>query len=519
MDYCKKNRNKHLQHTIHHLFIFNKYIYLNIFCLYVYRHSSCVMAVLNHIKKLLFYLTVTAIITTGFLYYKQHNKFVKPKELATRKPRVLADIAGLNAILSRKYIADLEDIRRKLLQTNLTTNTVHRNLSAPLDTRNHTRFIDVLSQHRINGVHSIWLSESDDVLAPYMVKNYYPFTMSDCHVYKRVRGGNCYTDPQDVQTPIPFSKALHMDVIVRSYSINSHKQSQYNFTYILVFAGAITTPSGDVVKDNWKVVPWSCHPDELFYYFQPTSRLGRYREVFVLAQHKGTTFFHFTIENLPRIAAYLSFLLRHPTIKIHVRTKTGFTLPFLAALGIASSRLVSEYSQADIVYMPAGTPCGQTTLFNVQLVSLQLRAGLSDPAPPRDTIILIRRSKKRWFNHHDDIFAMIRKHADSAGLKAVVYGDNPVPGFNETRQLFSRAYIVVAPHGAGESNLIFSQPGTILVEALCYDKTGQVNFCYVNMARVLGLRYNGLLFGKQCMNITAADVEPVVKYYVDKLKR
>ena len=482
--------------------------------------TSCVMAVLNHIKKLLFYLTVTAIFTTGILFYKQNKQIVKPNELPTRQPRVLADIAGLNAILSRKYIADLEHIRRNLLQTNLTTNILHRNVSV-LNAHNQTHFIDVLSQRRINGVQSIWFSESDDVLAPYMAKNYYPFTMSDCNVYKRVRGdrGKCYTNPHDVQTPIPFSKALHMDVIVRRFSINRYIQSRHNFTYILVVAGAIVTPSGDVVIDNWKLIPWSCHPDESFHYFQPTSRPGRYREVFVLGQYKGTTFFHFTIENLTRIAAYLSFLLRHPTIKIHVRKKTGFTRHFLAALGIASSRFVSEYSQADIVYMPAGSPCGQTTLFNAQLLSMQLRAGMSDPAPPRDTIVLIRRSKKRWFDHHDDIFAMIRKHADSAGLKAVVYGDNPVPGFNETRQLFSRAYIVVAPHGAGESNLIFSQPGTILVEALCYYEPGGVNFCYTNMAKVLGLRYNGLLFDKQCMNITAADVEPVVKYYVDKLKR
>ena len=101
----------------------------------------------------------------------------------------------------------------------------------------------------------------------------------------------------------------------------------------------------------------------------------------------------------------------------------------------------------------------------VKFLSVQFRTGMSEPAPPRDTVILIRRSKKRWFDHDDDILAMLRRHADSVGLKTVVYGDNPVPGFHETRQLFSRAYIEVAPHGAGESKLIFSQTGTILVGA------------------------------------------------------
>ncbi|KAI0240359.1 hypothetical protein LSAT2_008938 [Lamellibrachia satsuma] len=143
---------------------------------------------------------------------------------------------------------------------------------------------------------------------------------------------------------------------------------------------------------------------------------------------------------------------------------------------------------------------------------------MSEPSPPRDTIILIRRSKKRWFDHHDDILAMLRRHADSAGLKTVVYGDNPVPGFHDTRQLFSRAYLVVAPHGAGESNLIFSQPGTILVEGMCYDRTGHPKWCYRHLMIMLGHRYWGILLEKPCMNITAADIEPAAKYYVDKLK-
>ena len=162
--------------------------------------------------------------------------------------------------------------------------------------------------------------------------------------------------------------------------------------------------------------------------------------------------------------------------------------------------------------------CIRATLFTSQFLSMQLRAMMPELAPPRDTIILIRRSKKRWFDHHEDILAMLRRHADSAGLKTVVYGDNLVPGFHETRQLFSRAYFVVAPHGAGESNLIFSQPGTILVEGVCYDSAGQPKWYYRHLMIMLGRRYYGLPFEKPCMNITAADVEPVVKYYVDKLK-
>ena len=398
------------------------------------------------------------------------------------------------------------------------------NLTA-LDANNHAHFTSTLSDRRLK-IHSIWFSESENVLAPPLVTNYYKAIMCDCRVYKRHRPydkSTCFSRPEDVEKPFPFSKAIMQDVTVSRFSItpkpNSASELRHNFTYILVIAGAFVTLDGEVIKCDRAIIPMGCHKTKQFHYFHPINTSERHREVFVLAQHRGTTFFHFVVETLTRIAAYLSFLMRHPSIKVLVKKDTGFTVKFLAALGIEPSRLVRGNIQADIVYMPAGTGCGHAPIFNAQLLSMQFRAGMSEPAPPRDTIVLIRRSKKRWFNHHDDILAMLRRHADSAGLKTVVYGDNPVPAFHDTRQLFSRAYIVVAPHGAGESNLIFSQPGTILVEGICYDSRGYPNWCYRNMMTVLGHRYCGLMFEKQCMNITPADVEPFVKYYVRKLKR
>ena len=428
-------------------------------------------------------------------------------------------------VRSLGYIAELEEVRRYVLQTNATPQMTPRNLTV-LDANEHATFFPTLRDRSVN-VHVIWLTESESTLTQSMVADYYKPVMNQCSVYRRENPGHtikCFTRPEDVEEPIPLSEVIKSDMISSRYSLKTTEKStsqlRYNLTYMLVVTGAVVTSDGEVIKDDWKIIPMCCRRRiERYHQFRPTSDYERHHEVFVVSQVRGTTFFHFLIENLTRIAPYLSFLMRHPHIKIIVQRETGFTPTLLAAIGIEPSRLVSGNIQADVAYMPAGSPCGHATILSAQMLSSHFRAALPEPAPSRDTIILIKRSKKRWFNYHDDILAMLRGHADAAGLNTVVYDDNPVPGIDETRRLFIRAYIVVAPHGAGESNLIFSQPGTILIEELCYDDRDKLNWCYKNMMATLGHRYCGLLFEKQCMNITAADVEPFVNYYVDKLKR
>ena len=46
------------------------------------------------------------------------------------------------------------------------------------------------------------------------------------------------------------------------------------------------------------------------------------------------------------------------------------------------------------------------TILSAQMLASHFRSGLPEPSPPRNTIILIKRSEKRWFNYHDDILAM-----------------------------------------------------------------------------------------------------------------
>ena len=416
----------------------------------------------------------------------------------------------LDAILSQKYIARLEEIRLQLVKMEININKKPRMVEL-FRTKKSDYFLEIKRRHP--EVRTIFFNASVSVVAPYLVKEYYGSVVSNCTFYEPVvsKTEKCLSRFEDMVERRPMSTALEQEVATR-YSETG--------TFIRVMTSAMVSPDGDVVKDNFKIMPIRCQmlgsePYEPFY---PEHKLySRHREVFTITQFWGEGFFHFMVEDLPRIAVYLPFLHRHPEVKVHVAVTNRFTVAYLQELGIEKSRLVSGHVAAGVLYMPGGTRCGRARLFSTQLLSLRLRAGLAGPKPPRNIVILIKRTMKRWFNHHTDILAMIRRHAGPAGLQTVVYGDNPVPGIEASRHLFARAHMIVAPHGAGLANMIFSPPGTFVVEGMFY-RNWKPNWCFRTLAHVLGHRYYGQL-GKQCMDVTANDLESVVKYAVSRFKR
>lgn len=84
-------------------------------------------------------------------------------------------------------------------------------------------------------------------------------------------------------------------------------------------------------------------------------------------------------------------------------------------------------------------------------------------------------------------------------------------------EMFNRAVMIVAPHGAGLANMLLAQPGTVVIEGVCYEKTRQANHCYHQMAQNLGLRYAAINYPTGCLFMQAADIYPVVNFYLRNL--
>ena len=84
----------------------------------------------------------------------------------------------------------------------------------------------------------------------------------------------------------------------------------------------------------------------------------------------------------------------------------------------------------------------------------------------------------------------MRKVAGDYNLKFEVLSDNALPSFSEQVKLFLRAAVVIGSHGAGLGNMIFSEPGTLMIEGTC-SAPGLV-MCYVRLAHVLGHYYHAI---------------------------
>ncbi len=222
------------------------------------------------------------------------------------------------------------------------------------------------------------------------------------------------------------------------------------------------------------------------------------------------------IEDVPRLVPYLPFLMQHKQIKIHVKKKQHLTRKMLALLGIEEKRLIDGYVRARIMYMPMGTECGVANMFNIQLLSMYLRRQISQAnKDAHRSLILIKRSVHRMFTHHDQILQMLRVMGSTYNTTIDIFADNPVPPIKTIMQMFNSASMVVGPHGAGFSNVIFANPGTIIVEAICTKKKlGYINYCYAILSFILGHIYYGIIPDIDCTTVTETHLMPSVQHYL-----
>lgn len=135
---------------------------------------------------------------------------------------------------------------------------------------------------------------------------------------------------------------------------------------------------------------------------------------------------------------------------------------------------------------------------------------------PRNRLILIKRSGSRRFTKQARIEAAVSRAAADYGLDYYLFDDQHLPSLNETMLLFHSAVMVVAPHGAGLSNIVFSRPGTYVIEAVC--NSPHINLCFQRLAVVLGHHWHGVQSTGGCekvIDVAVADVWYAVVAYLD----
>ncbi|CAM9126955.1 unnamed protein product [Ectocarpus sp. 4 AP-2014] len=239
------------------------------------------------------------------------------------------------------------------------------------------------------------------------------------------------------------------------------------------------------------VVPKSCK-SELFGQRGNTAlptKAQSFEKVFVIAQHWGDGYFHFLIESLPRITVMLDILRGNPDIKIAVhapnknhQSRRGYMNQFMELLGVDRSRLVFVQNEihADFAILPSSTACGNpdTQLVNMLrhalLQAMYPSTGGVPPRLPRPQILLLVRTKKRGLNNNNKVREALRQNFPSYDI-VEFFGTGPILSQLQT---FATASLIVAPHGAGLSNMVVSPLHTPILEI----GPPECSACYLNLA-------------------------------------
>lgn len=280
--------------------------------------------------------------------------------------------------------------------------------------------------------------------------------------------------------------------------------------YLHIVEDAVITSLGDVISGNLKLIPYSCSQD------LGTSPPPDYQnspihdEIFIMGQYWGGSFFHLMLENMPRIAPYVSFLQANPLILIHAQSREGHTAKLLEVLTLNSTRLIQGTVRARRVYLPQATPCGFAQIQSTQLLA-SLYGNYLLPTiqtHQRRSILLIRRSGSRRFTQQTKIQSELGAVAKEFNLDFEIFIDNPSPSMEQTMVMFRRAVLVVGPHGAGLSNVIYCEPGTLIIEGVC--NPPHVNMCYQWAAHILGHRYHGIASRGGCETWVDVDYHLVI---------
>jgi len=178
-------------------------------------------------------------------------------------------------------------------------------------------------------------------------------------------------------------------------------------------------------------------------------------------------YYHFLTETFPRVlmAREVLDLTEMPIII----SNTEIVRNFLGLLGIHPSQIISPSAQGHIfvqeLYYPSSIPMDLPSKDRLHAIRsfMEEQFPIQEPEQNQDLIIYISREKYIRSTpklDEEQLLASLEKAFPSYSLE-IFSGKESL---EETVRMFRRAKIILGAHGAGLTNMIFSQPNTIIGE-------------------------------------------------------
>lgn len=221
-------------------------------------------------------------------------------------------------------------------------------------------------------------------------------------------------------------------------------------------------------------------------------------KVIVISQMWGGNYFHYVVEDMPRIFLAWDYLTKknESLDGWYIHHQISKPVSEAAAHLFNALGMVHGYVRAHRVLLPSPTNCGGQIANPgiIQLRSLIYKQYKIQPTNQnilaRTTLIVFKRQgNKRSIRNHDQVVIEIRR---LWGPNKTVIEHDGTGTFMDQMLLYSQAAVLIGPHGAGLTSQIGMQPGSTLVEILPEVGINRLNLCYVVLSFTLGLRYYAL---------------------------
>lgn len=213
----------------------------------------------------------------------------------------------------------------------------------------------------------------------------------------------------------------------------------------------------------------------------PKSITGR---VAVLDVSHGYNYFHFLFDCLPRLTLLPQD--KKPDF-YYVRHNKKFQRQYLDLLGIEKEKIIcaeeNPVLKVEYLCLPSlpgvsGNPTRAAFDF-LRGIKHSLRPSLQGKERKRRIYVSRGDVKSRLFANEEELQNLLRRYE----FEIVELGGLSVA---EQISLFDQSSVVVGPHGAGLSNLVYAEPGTTVIELLSAD---YFNVCYWAVSQLCGHHY------------------------------
>lgn len=307
------------------------------------------------------------------------------------------------------------------------------------------------------------------------------------------------------------------------------------FSHLTLVAYARVNENGCVLSSDLVIAQQGCFAKvrDACQFTTEQQQIPELNEVFVITQYWGDGYFHMNVENFPKIAPYVEFLLQHPDIYIHVALPPQSNVraeehiyKTMQLLGLDPDRVVAGVVHANIAYIPKSTPCIHGLLPETQILQSLYHEYIDQDLheAKHNTVLLViqHAQSNNRLNIHRSIYDTIREKLNrlvaNSNLQVEVFDDNDEVSFIDMLKMFYRAKLIIGIHGDGLANMIYARPGTYVVEMLC--QPPETSLRYPAQAGVLGHHYHAVPINGCPLNVSVnvEQLTGVAAMYIDILK-